>query len=435
MFEQTTLSLIEFIKKSPTSFHAISSIKQMLLESGFRQLSENDPWALSPGDNGFVIRSDSSLIAFRIPEKNADHFQIIASHSDSPSFKIKENAEIMVDGHYTELNVEKYGGMLMAPWFDRPLSVAGRIVVRTEHGLESRLVDVGRDLLVIPNLAIHMNRQVNEGYAYHPQKDMTPLFGDETAGKAFLPLIAETAGVKKEEILGTDLFLYNRVPGTIWGASREFFSSPRLDNLQSVYSSVRAFLDIPDPESISVCCVFDTEEVGSTAKQGADSTFLQDTLTRICMAVSGSAERCPMMIAGSFMLSADNAHAVHPHHPDKADPTNRPYMNHGPVLKFNAYQKYTTDSVSGAVFKEICRRADVPCQIYINHSDIPGGSTLGNISNRHVSLPTADIGCAQLAMHSPYETAGIKDTWYMLQAMKMFYQTRIQVQGSQVLLQ
>ena len=435
MFEQTTLSLIEFIKKSPTSFHAISSIKQMLLESGFRQLSENDPWALSPGDNGFVIRSDSSLIAFRIPEKNADHFQIIASHSDSPSFKIKENAEIMVDGHYTELNVEKYGGMLMAPWFDRPLSVAGRIVVRTEHGLESRLVDVDRDLLVIPNLAIHMNRQVNEGYTYHPQKDMMPLFGDETAGKAFLPLIAETAGVKKEEILGTDLFLYNRVPGTIWGASREFFSSPRLDNLQSVYSSVRAFLDIPDPESISVCCVFDAEEVGSTAKQGADSTFLEDTLTRICLDVFGSAERYPMMIAGSFMLSADNAHAVHPHHTDKADPTNRPYMNHGPVLKFNACQKYTTDSVSGAVFKEICRRADVPRQIYINHSDIPGGSTLGNIANRHVSLPTADIGCAQLAMHSPYETAGTKDTWYMLQAMKMFYQTRIQVKGSQVLLQ
>ena len=247
--------------------------------------------------------------------------------------------------------------------------------------------------------------------------------------------IGETVYLTKEEILGTDLFLYNRVPGTIWGASREFFSSPRLDNLQSVYSSVRAFLDIPDPESISVCCVFDAEEVGSTAKQGADSTFLEDTLTRICLDVFGSAERYPMMIAGSFMLSADNAHAVHPHHTDKADPTNRPYMNHGPVLKFNACQKYTTDSVSGAVFKEVCRRADVPCQIYINHSDIPGGSTLGNISNRHVSLPTADIGCAQLAMHSPYETAGTKDTWYMLQAMKMFYQTRIQVQGSQVLFQ
>ena len=434
MFEQTTQDLLAFIRKSPTGFHAIHTIEKMLDENGFRPLTETEPWSLSPGDKCYVIRSDSSLITFRIPEKEYTHFQIIASHSDSPSFKIKENPEITADGHYTELNVEKYGGMLMAPWFDRPLSVAGRIVIRTEKGLETRLVDVDRDLLMIPNLAIHMNRQVNEGYAFHPQKDMLPVFGDETAKDGFLSLIAETAGINKEDILGTDLFLYNRVPGTIWGADREYFSAPRLDDLQCAYSSVRALLDSPSPQSIAVCCVFDNEEVGSTTKQGADSTFLSDTLARICASLDLSSDQLPVMLARSFMLSADNAHAVHPHHTDKADPTNRPYMNLGPVLKFNANQKYTTDAVSGAVFKELCRRAGVPCQTYINHSDIPGGSTLGNISNSHVSLHTADIGCAQLAMHSPYETAGSKDTLYMIQAMTAFYQSRIRITGNQITL-
>ncbi len=427
MFEQATLDLIGFIEKSPSCFHAVSTIRQMLSQNGFKELDETGKWSLSPGDSCFVIRSDSSLIAFRIPENMPDHFQIIASHSDSPSFKIKENAEITSEGHYTELNVEKYGGMLMAPWFDRPLSAAGRIVIRTEKGLETRLVNIDRDLLLIPSLAIHMNRQVNEGYAYHPQKDMLPLFGDETASEGFLSTIAESAEVSKDDILGTDLFLYSRVPGTIWGASREYFSGSRLDDLQCAFSSVTALLETPVPDSIAVCCVFDNEEVGSTTKQGADSTFLQDTLSRICRSLTGSPEQYPVMLAKSFMLSADNAHAVHPHHPDKADPTNRPCMNMGPVLKFNAGQKYTTDSVSGAVFKELCKRAGVPCQTYINHSDIPGGSTLGNISNSHVSLHTADIGCAQLAMHSPYETAGTKDTLYMIQAMQEFYRTGIRI--------
>ncbi len=425
MFETTTRNLIRFIQDCPTCYHAAAAISDILEAHGFTRLRETDAWKLEPGGTYYTVRSDSSLIAFRIPESEMKNFQIIASHSDSPSFKVKENEELSVDGHYTELNVEKYGGMLFAPWFDRPLSVAGRAVVRSGNMLAARLVNIDRDLLMIPNVAIHMNREVNEGYKYHPQKDMIPLLGDETAKGGFRKLIAESLQVSPDDILGTDLFLYNRVPGTIWGAAGEYFSSARLDDLQCAYASVQALLAGGNEHSVCVCCVFDNEEVGSTTKQGADSSFLQDVLTRINSCLGRTQEQYQMAVASGFMLSADNAHAVHPHHLDKADPTNRPYMNHGPVIKFNANQKYTTDAVSGAVFRSLCEMAGVPCQTYANHSDIPGGSTLGNISNAHVSLNTADIGLAQLAMHSPYETAGTKDTWYMIQAMQAFYQTHI----------
>ena len=258
---------------------------------------------------------------------------------------------------------------------------------------------------------------------------MIPLFGDETAKGCFRSLIAEQVQAKKEDILGTDLFLYNRMPGTIWGANREYFSCTKLDDLQCAYAAMNAFLESGNPDSVSVCCIFDNEEVGSSTKQGANSTLLSDTLERINSSLGRTMEEYKMAVAASFMLSADNAHAVHPHHLDKADPTNRPYMNHGPVIKYNANQKYTTDSLSGAIFKGICDRANVPCQTFANHSDIPGGSTLGNIVNSHVSLNTVDIGLAQLAMHSPYETAGTKDTWYMISAMKEFYNTHIGIRA------
>ena len=430
MFETVTQNLIDFIAASPSCYHVIQNFRTMLTKKGFSELSETETWKLEEGKQYFVVRGDSSLIAFKIPDKGFKNFQIVASHSDSPAFKIKEKEELSVDGHYVELNTEKYGGMICAPWFDRPLSVAGKAVVRSGNSFETRLVNIDRDLVMIPNAAIHMNRQVNDGYAYHAQKDMIPLFGDETAKGAFPKLIAENVGTKPEDLLGTDLFLYNRMSGTIWGANREFFSGPRLDDLQCAYTSMMGFLEGGNSESVSVCCIFDNEEVGSTTKQGADSTFLSDTLERINGCLDRSPEQYKMAVAASFMISADNAHAVHPHHMDKADPTNRPHMNHGPVIKFNANQKYTTDSVSAAIFKGICEKAGVPFQTFANHSDQPGGSTLGNIANAHVSLNTVDIGLAQLAMHSPYETAGTKDTWYLITALREFYSTHIASLGS-----
>lgn len=427
MFETTTEHLINFIEKSPSCYHVIHNFRQLLTERGFQELTESRYWKLEEGGQYFVVRNGSSLIAFQIPAKNFKNFQITASHSDSPSFKIKEHEEMSVDGHYIELNTERYGGMIFSPWFDRPLSVAGKAIVRSGNLFETRLVNIDRDLVMIPNAAIHMNRQVNEGYHYHAQKDMLPLFGDETAKGCFRKLLAEELQTEEDDILGTDLFLYNRMPGTIWGANREYFSCTKLDDLQCAYASMHAFLDSGNPDSVSVCCIFDNEEVGSTTKQGADSTLLSDTLERINDSLGRTREEYKMAVAASFMLSADNAHAVHPHHLDKADPTNRPYMNHGPVIKYNANQKYTTDAVSGAIFKGICDRAGVPCQTFANHSDLPGGSTLGNILNTHVSLHTVDIGLAQLAMHSPYETAGTKDTWYMISAIKEFYNTHIEM--------
>lgn len=275
-----------------------------------------------------------------------------------------------------------------------------------------------------------MDRQTNEGKPLKIQKDMLPVFSGETGRGCFMDMVADQLSVDRDDILGTDLFLYNRTPASIWGAHREFFSCTRLDDLQCAYSAVTALLHAENENSISVCCIFDNEEVGSSTKQGADSSFLQDTLERISDCLGLSREQYKMALSSSFMVSADNGHAVHPRHPDKADPTNRPYMNQGVVIKYNANQKYTTDSVSAALFKGICERAHIPYQVYVNHSDIPGGSTLGNISNAHVSVNTIDIGLAQLAMHSPYETAGIKDTWYMTEAMKAFYNTCISIDNN-----
>ena len=325
---------------------------------------------------------------------------------------------------------EKYGGMICAPWFDRPLSIAGRLVVSEGSRLVSKLVNVDRDLVMIPNLAIHMNRQVNDGYAYNAQKDMLPVFGSLEAKGTFMSLIAEAAGVKEEDILGHDLFLYNRQPGTIWGADETFLSCGRLDDLQCAFSSVKAVIEGENSSSISVAAIFDNEEVGSGTKQGADSTFLKDVLERINDSLGRTREQYLMAVASSFMISADNAHAVHPNHADVADPTNRPAINEGIVIKYNANQKYTTDAVSAAVFKALCKKVQVPVQTFTNRSDIAGGSTLGNISNAHVSLNTVDIGLPQFAMHSPYETAGVKDTCYLIKAATEFFNSCIVAEGN-----
>lgn len=421
MYIETTEKLLDFIEKSPTAFQAVDEMQKRLTENGFEVLSEKEYWKLIPGGKYLVTRNNSALIAFCIPEKESRVFHIMASHSDSPSFKIKENPEIKVDNSYVKLNVEKYGGMLMAPWFDRPLSVAGRVIIRRNDGLEEKLVDIKRDLVMIPNLAIHMNREANNGVSYNPQKDLQPLFAVGNTDRTLLEIIAEQTGVKKEDIISHDLFLYNRMPGTIWGADKEFVSSARLDDLQCAFASMEGLLRAQNHGSIAVHCVMDNEEVGSGTKQGAASTFLKDTLLRINMGLGRTYEEYLMTLAGSFMVSADNAHALHPNYTDKTDLTNHPVLNKGIVIKFNANQKYCTDAVSAAIFKELCTKAGVPYQTFVNRSDIAGGSTLGNISNTQVPMNTVDIGLPQLAMHSPYETAGVKDTEYLVRAAEELF--------------
>jgi len=383
------------------------------------------------------MRNGSAVIAFQIPkEESWAGFQIAASHLDSPTFRIKSNAEIVVENRYVTLNVEKYGGMLLAPWLDRPLSAAGRVLVRTKSGIETRLVNIDRDLMIIPNVAIHMNREMNNGYKWDMKQDLRPLLAGVQAPEAAVPaadrstedigtifrrLVADEAGVSPEDVLDTDLYLYNREKASVIGLNGEFISSGRLDDLQCAFGTLKGFLAARPEKSIAVYCAFDNEEVGSMTKQGADSSFLRCTLERISTALGRSRGEFMASLSSSFMISADNAHAVHPNHPELEDPSHRPVPNGGIVIKYSANQKYTTDAVSGAVMKEICRKAGVPVQIFYNRSDLPGGSTLGNISTTQLSLNTVDIGLAQLAMHSAYETAGVKDTEYLARASAVFF--------------
>ena len=421
MYKKTAKKLLKFIQKSPTAFQAVEEMSQRLQKEGFKELKEEKHWDLKAGGNYFVTRNHSAVIAFSIPKKPAWKFHIMASHSDSPALKIKENPEMEVEKAYIKLNVERYGGMLLAPWFERPLSVAGRLIVRKNGEIQEKLVAVDKELLVIPNLAIHMNREVNDGYKYNVQKDMLPLYSDYDGKGSFMKLMAAEADVAEEDILGHDLFLYDRTPGTVWGANEEFISAPRLDDIQCAFASLEGFLRGERKESIAVHCVLDNEEVGSTTKQGAASTFLKDTLMRINMGLGRTQEEYLMTLADSFMVSADNAHALHPNHTDKTDPVNRPVLNGGIVIKYNANQKYCTDGVSAAIFKDICDRAEVPYQIFVNRSDMAGGSTLGNISNTQVPMKTVDIGLAQLAMHSVYETTGAKDTESLAKAAAVLF--------------
>lgn len=419
------LELVDFIQRSPSCYHVTENIKQVLTAEGYEELQESEKWNLSKGGRYFVTRNRSSLIAFQIPEESMHGFQIMASHGDSPTFKLKEAPEMGTEQGYVKLNVEKYGGMIDSSWLDRPLSVAGRLIVSENGGLYTKLVQADQDLLLIPNLAIHMNREINKGYAYQPQTDLLPLFGMDGAKGKFSAWMAKEAGVLEEDVLGMDLFLYNRTPGTVWGVNQEFISSPRLDDLQCAFSSLRGFVEAKSPIAVPVLSVLDNEEVGSATKQGAASTFLKSVLRRICLAFEMGEEDYHRMLAESFMLSADNAHGVHPNRSEKADPTNRPCLNGGIVLKFNGNQKYTTDGVSAAICKSFCQMAGVPWQTYANRSDVPGGSTLGNIANTQTAMNTADIGLAQLAMHSSYETAGAEDVQYMKELARTFFTSAV----------
>ena len=411
---------LNFAEQSPTAFHAAANFRETLMEKGFRELKETDPWLVDAGGRYFVMRNDSAIIAFEVPETGFSSFRIAAAHGDSPAFKLKEIFEDAGD-HYVRLNVERYGGMIMSSWLDRPLSVAGRLAVREGDGVGVRLVSLDRDAVLIPNQPIHFNREVNDGYKYDPQVDLLPLYGDGDAKGGLMKEIAETAGVREEDILGHDLFLCSRERASVWGAGDAFFSCARIDDLECAWAAVTALTESTARDAVNVCAVFDNEEVGSSTRQGADSSFLYDTLTRLGFALGASDGEIRAAVAGGFLVSADNAHAVHPNHPEKFDKQNRVYMNKGVVIKHNASQKYATDAVSGARFSLICERAGVPVQHFANRSDLPGGSTLATYSVRHVSMETVDIGLAQLAMHSVCETAGTADLEYLIAALKEFW--------------
>lgn len=419
------VEMLHFIDQSPSCFHVVDNVKVRLTERGLTEIQEKDEWKLKPGKGYFVTRNDSSVIAFKIPKKEIKGFHVVAAHSDSPTFKIKEHPELMSDKMHVRLNTEKYGGMILSTWLDRPLSVAGRVVLeKGKFQFESKSVSIDRDLLVIPNVAIHMNRDMNRGVEYNPQVDMLPLFSQRT--DSLLQVIAEENGLDPKAICGQDLFLYTRQKGTLLGVNDEFVMAPRLDDLQCVFAGLKAFEEAASQNYITVLAIFDNEEVGSLTAQGADSTFLEDTLTRISEGIDGNKmdgnrSKYLQWVADSFLISADNAHATHPNHPEKADATNRPILNGGVVLKRQGAQKYITDGRGAAMIRSLCKKAKVPCQDYANRSDIAGGSTLGNISNSHVSMTGADIGLPQLAMHSAVETAGTLDTYFGICMLKEFY--------------
>ena len=412
-------NLMNFLDASPSVYHAVANLETELKTAGYTPLYEGESWNLVPGGKYYLTRGGSAIMAFRIPEGKPTGFMMTASHSDRPTFKVKENGEL--NGAYTRLAVERYGGMLIAPWLDRPLSVAGRVLVETETGIESKLLNIDRDLLLIPNVAIHMNRQANDGYKWNPAVDVLPLMGGKDAKGKFAAMLEETAGGK---ILGSDLFLYIRQKASVWGLENEYVSSAALDDLECAWGCTQGFLNAAESNAIPVLCVFNNEEVGSSSSEGADSNLLSGLLERICEALNLDLYR---MLAQSFMVSADNAHALHPNHPELADPSNAPILGAGVVLKFNAAQRYCTDGVSAAIFRKVCAKADVPVQTYCNRADLPGGSTLGNISLHHVSVPTADIGLPQLAMHSSYETAAVKDAHFLVDAMAAFYGSSLEV--------
>ena len=411
--------LFEFLQGAVTPYHAAAMAAAWLDAAGYTRLEEADYWNLEAGKGYYITRNGSSVIAWRVPEHAIGGWRIAASHSDSPCWKIK-NEKVENDG-CVRLSVEGYGGMIAPSWFDRPLSLAGRVIVSVNGKLQSRLINFDRGMLLIPSVAPHFKR-AGEKEELNMQTDLLPIYGDSAARGTFRKMLAEAVEVSEENILGHDLFVYPHQKGSLWGPSGEFIASPRLDDLQCAFACFKGFLAGRRQEYAAMFCLFDNEEVGSLTRQGAASTFLKDTLARVCESLGMRRQDYLAAIADSLMVSADNAHAVHPAHPEKSDPVNRPYINEGIVLKYNAAQNYCTDGLSGAMFKDICRRAGVPYQIFTNRSDRRGGGTLGNLSAAQVPVSTVDIGLPQLAMHAPYEMAGSKDTLYLAQAMQIFFE-------------
>ena len=408
-----TKELCAFLDASHSQYHARAYLTAILDKAGYTPLKESEKWELVPGGKYYVNRGGSAVLAFRVPEGEPLGFLISAAHTDRPAFKLKENGEI--EGVYPRLAVERYGGQILAPWLDRPLSIAGRVLVQTEHGAESRLLDIDRDLLLIPNVAIHMNRQANDGYKWNPVADVLPLLASPENKGQFAAMLEKEAGGK---ILSHDLFLYIRQKASVWGLDESFLSSAALDDLECVWGCFQGFLNAGTGRSIPLFTALDSEEVGSCSPQGAGSTLLRQTVSRIAQALALDENR---LLAQSFLVSADNAHAQHPNHPELADSGNAPKMGGGIVIKFNSNLRYCTDGLSAAVMRTVCQRAEVNSQNYYNRPDIPGGSTLGCISIGQVSVPTVDIGLAQLAMHSCYETAAVSDAIDLEKAMTVYF--------------
>ena len=422
--------LLDFLDASPVNFLAAQNIATELEKAGYRKLDPREPIGIvKAGDKLYVTKNDSSVYGFHIgrqPMAEAG-FRMICAHCDSPTFRIKPNAEMLCEGGIVKLNTEVYGGPIMSTWFDRPLTIAGRVIVRGLDALtpETLLLHVKRPLLQISNLAIHFNRQVNDGVKLSKQKDMLPILGiinDELEkGNLLMKIICGELSIKPEQVLDFDLYLADATPACTFGVHDEFLSSGRLDDLSMCFAGLEAMIDTDTADATKVLAIFDNEETGSQTKQGAGSPFLAMMLQRIALAQSGSVEAWYQAIERAFMISADNAHAWHPNYSEKYDPTNHPVLGGGPVIKFNAAQKYASDAVSAAVFAEICRQADVPCQRFVNHSDVAGGSTLGNILASSIPLRGVDMGNAILAMHSCRETGSVADHLYTVKAFTQFF--------------
>lgn len=428
-----TEKVIDLLNRSHSVFHAVKNIRETLNENGFIRLTEQENFVLEEGKKYYVERNNTSIIAFKIPVNVRRAFNITATHNDSPTYKLKPNPLIR-SGQYYLLSTEPYGGMIHSTWLDKPLSIAGRVFVKKENEIQSLLVDIDEDLLMIPNLCIHFNREINKGYAYNPAIDLRPVLTSYKEDFSFEKFLAEKCHIEGE-ILSHDLFLYNREKAAVLGAEKEFLASPRLDDLSSAYSALLGFLNAEPENHIALYSSFDNEEVGSLTRQGANSTFLKDVIKRILIALDGDADRYEEAIASSYLLSIDNAHANHPNYPQYTDATTQVILNEGIVIKYNADQSYTTDALSSAIVKMLCDKASVSYQEFTNKSDIRGGSTLGNISNSEVSLISADIGLPQWAMHSSYETMGIRDLESMIALVNTYFTKDIQIRADHIEIQ
>ncbi|TAH59838.1 MAG: M18 family aminopeptidase [Gottschalkiaceae bacterium] len=421
--------LIDFIYDSPSNFHVVENIKDKLNKKGFKELNIRDRWNIEKGGKYYIVKNGTAIISLVIGQGEIEEegFRIIGAHTDAPTFRIKPSPEILVENNYLKLNVEAYGGPILSTWLDRPLGLAGRVSLKAQNLLypATRLLNINRPVLIIPNLAIHMNRKVNEGVELNKQKDMLPLvslINEEFSKNNFLiKLIAKELNVEADEIIDFDIFLYEFEKGSIVGLNNDFISCGRLDDLAMVHAGIEAIGECNPSNATNVMVCFDNEEVGSSTKQGADSPMLRTVLERVVYALGKDKEDFFRALYSSFIISADMAHALHPNHTDVHDPTNRPIINKGPVIKINANQAYTTDSNSSAVYEMICEKAEIPVQKFVNRSDLRGGSTIGPISSTHIDIPSVDIGNPMLSMHSIRELGGVLDHYYIKKSFDEFY--------------
>ncbi len=421
--------LIDFLYESPTAYHAASSVKDILDKEGFEEIFEKDSWSLKKGGKYYLVKNNSAVIAFKVGngEIEKDGFRLIGAHTDAPGFKIKPNAEMKTEDHYVRLNTEVYGGPILYTWFDRPLGVAGRVILKGKSPLkpEVKLVNINKPVLIIPSIAIHMNRTVNEGYNFNKQKDTLPLVGfvnEELEKKGYLmSLLTKELGVSEDEILDFDLFLYEYEKGCIMGINEEFISAGKLDDQWMVFAGIKGLINSTDIDSTKVMICIDNEEIGSLTAQGAQSNLIRRILERITIALGKSTEEFFRAVSNSLMISADLAHAVHPNLPDKHDPTNRPLLGEGPVLKIAASGSYSTEGVAAGIFESVCKEANVPMQKFVNRSDVKGGTTIGPMSAADLSIPVVDMGAPLIGMHSVRELASVKDNFYTIEAFTKFF--------------